>query len=41
MRYTVVPDPIDANPGDDFGFSETFDYFDDARTYSAPQQQDF
>ena len=40
MRYTVVPDPIDANPGDDFGFSETFDYFDDARSYSAPQQKD-
>jgi hypothetical protein len=40
MRYTLEPDPIDANPGDDFGFSETFEYFDDARSYSAPQQKD-
>jgi len=24
MRYTVVPDPINANPGDDFGFSDSF-----------------
>jgi hypothetical protein len=40
MRYTLEPDPIDANPGDDFGFDETFEYFDDSRSYSAPQQKD-
>jgi hypothetical protein len=40
MRYTVVPDPIDANPGDDFGFSETSEMFFDSKEYSAPQQKD-
>ena len=40
MRYTVVPDPINANPDDDFGFSESFDYFDDSRSYSPTQQSD-
>ena len=24
VRYTVVPDPITAEPGDDFGFTETW-----------------
>lgn len=40
MRYTVVPDPIDANPDDDFGFSETTEMFFDSKTYSPTQQQD-
>lgn len=40
MRYTVVPDPIDANPGDDFGFSETWEYFGDSKSYSPTQQSD-
>lgn len=40
MRYTVVPDPIDANPGDDFGFSETTEMFFDSKEYSPSQQQD-
>jgi hypothetical protein len=40
VRYTVVPDPIDADPGDDFGFSENWDFFDDSRTYSPTQQTD-
>jgi len=40
MRYTVVPDPIDANPGDDFGFSETTEMLFDSKTYSPSQQQD-
>ena len=40
MRYTVVPDPIDAQPDDDFGFSETWSVFDDAKTYSPTQQID-
>jgi hypothetical protein len=40
MRYTVVPDPIDAGPDDDFGFSETSEMFFDSKEYSAPQQKD-
>jgi hypothetical protein len=40
MRYTVVPDPIDAAPDDDFGFSETTEMFFDSKEYSAPQQKD-
>tara|TARA_Y100001951_G_scaffold99694_1_gene102036 strand:- start:302 stop:1105 length:804 start_codon:yes stop_codon:yes gene_type:complete len=40
MRYTVEPDPITANPGDDFGFSETTSFFTDAQTYSPTQQDD-
>lgn len=40
LRYTVVPDPIDANPDDDFGFSETVEVFNDAKIYSPPQNQD-
>lgn len=40
MRYTVVPDPIDAGPADDFGFSETLDFFQDSRSYSPTQQND-
>lgn len=40
MRYTVTPDPIDAQPGDDFGFSETWDVFDDSRSYSPTRQSD-
>ena len=40
MRYTVVPDPIDANPDDDFGFSENIEIFDDSRIYSPTQGTD-
>ena len=40
MRYTVVPDPIDAEPGDDFGFSETIENFYDSKSYSPTQQED-
>ena len=40
MRYTVVPDPITANPGDDFGFSETTSFFSDAQEYSPTRQED-
>jgi hypothetical protein len=40
MRYTVVPDPIDAQPDDDFGFSETTEMFFDSKEYSPTQQQD-
>ena len=40
MRYTVVPDPIDAGPDDDFGFNETWEIFDNVKTYSPTQQKD-
>jgi hypothetical protein len=40
MRYTLVPDPIDAGPDDDFGFNETFETYGDAKTYSPTQQRD-
>lgn len=40
VRYTVVPDPIDAGPDDDFGFNEYFEDFSDSRTYSPTQQKD-
>ena len=40
MRYTLVPDPIDAGPDDDFGFNENWEFFDDSKTYSPTQQRD-
>tara|TARA_B100000902_G_C27279823_1_gene901038 strand:+ start:1153 stop:1950 length:798 start_codon:yes stop_codon:yes gene_type:complete len=40
MRYTVTPDPADVEPGDDFGFSETWQDFSDNKTYSPTRQED-
>jgi len=40
MRYTVTPDPIDAGPDDDFGFSESWETFADSKSYSPTQQRD-
>lgn len=40
VRYTAVPDPINADPSDDFGFSETIEFFQDSKKYSPTQQQD-
>jgi hypothetical protein len=40
MRYTVQPDPINAEPDDDFGFDGSWEYFDDSKTYSPTQQTD-
>jgi hypothetical protein len=40
MRYTVVPDPIDAGPDDDFGFNGEWQDFTDSKTYSPTQQND-
>lgn len=40
MRYTVTPDPIDADPRDDFGFDESIEMFFDGREYSPTQQKD-
>jgi len=41
MRYTVVPDPINAEPDDDFGFSESIEIFSDSKTYSPTQGTDY
>lgn len=40
IRYTVIPNPADASPSDDFGFTETIETFDDAKIYSPTQQMD-
>jgi hypothetical protein len=40
MRYTVTPDPIDADPDDDFGFNENWEFFGDAKVYSPVQKTD-
>jgi len=40
MRYTVVPDPVDAGPDDDFGFTESIEMFFDGKEYSPTQQKD-
>jgi hypothetical protein len=40
VRYTAVPDPINAEPDDDFGFSETYEFLQDSKTYSPTQQKD-
>jgi hypothetical protein len=40
VRYTAVPDPIDAEPGDDFGFTEEWLDFSDGKNYSPTRQQD-
>jgi hypothetical protein len=40
MRYTIAPNPINAQPNDDFGFSETLEFFQDSKSYSPTQQND-
>tara|TARA_B100001094_G_scaffold252306_1_gene250307 strand:+ start:30283 stop:31080 length:798 start_codon:yes stop_codon:yes gene_type:complete len=40
MRYTATPVPADVEPGDDFGFSETWTDFSDSKTYSPTRQTD-
>jgi len=40
MRYIATPDPIDAEPEDDFGFNEVWQSFEDSKTYSPTQQID-
>ena len=41
VRYTVVPDPIDAGPDDDFGFSGETEQFFDSKVYSPTQNEDY
>lgn len=40
MRYTVTPDPINADPDDNFGFDENWEFFGDAKVYSPVQKTD-
>ncbi len=40
VRYTVTPDPVNADPDDDFGFNETWEYLGDSKSYSPTQQTD-
>lgn len=41
VRYTVQPDPIDAEPGDDFGFDEETVLYLDSKVYSPKQDKDY
>ena len=40
MRYTVTPDPIDADPEDDFGFNESWEFLPDSKVYSPVKRID-
>jgi hypothetical protein len=40
VRYTVTPDPIDANPGDDYGYAESIEMYFDSKDYSPTNQLD-
>ena len=40
MRYTVQPDPANAEPDDDFGFSETSTMYFDSKQYSPTRRED-
>ena len=40
VRYTAVPDPISAEPGDDFGFTENWSFLPDSKEYSPTRQED-
>ena len=40
VRYTVTPDPYDANPDDDFGFNENWEFFGDSKEFSPTRKID-
>ena len=40
VRYTVQPDPVNADPEDDFGFTENWEFFSDSKEYSPTRQTD-
>ena len=40
MRYTVQPDPVTAEPDDNWSFDEDWQYLGDAKEYSPVQQSD-
>jgi len=41
VRYIVTPDPVDAEPDDDFGFNEETIIYSDSRVYSPTQDEDY
>lgn len=41
VRYVVTPDPIDAEPEDDFGFNESTTTYFDSKVYSPTQDEDY
>lgn len=41
VRYTVQPDPINAGPDDDFGFTEETTVYYDSKVYSPTQNEDY
>lgn len=41
VRYTVTPDPINAEPEDDFGFNEETVLYLDSKVYSPTQDEDY
>ena len=41
VRYTVTPDPIDADPNDAFGFNSETELFFDSKVYSPTQDIDY
>ena len=40
VRYTAVPNPITAEPGDDFGFTEEWTFLPDSKNYSPTRKED-
>lgn len=40
LRYTVSPDPIDAEPTDNYGYQDSWEMLFDGRDYSTTQQKD-
>lgn len=40
VRYTVTPDPYDSNPGDNFGFDENWEFFEDSKDFSPTRKED-
>ena len=40
-RYTVVPSPTTATADSDFGFSETFEFFEPSKNFDPETGEDF
>ena len=40
-RYTVVPSPTTAEASSDFGFSETFEFFEDSKNFDPVTGEDY
>jgi hypothetical protein len=40
QRYAVTPNPTSADADDDFGFSETTSFFEDAKNYNSVTGED-